>query len=141
MFNSKNPARTASLPDFVTTALALLHSHSMTHPLASRLAPLMQSDLETLRSIVAECVVDTACAEERAALRAFGCELGAVQRRIRNRSIPPTREEVEIALTAVLALVTKRTQTEPEVRIDPARFSPDESLDAVDSAPKSSASS
>jgi hypothetical protein len=45
---------------------------------------------------------------ERAAFRFFGAELGAVQRRIRSRAAPPTAEEVEIALTAVLALVNRR---------------------------------
>lgn len=93
------------------------------HPLASRLAPLMGGDLNPVRSIVAEWVLSTKCEEQRAALRAFGSELGAVQRRIRNRAVPPTCEEVEIALTAVLALATKRTRSEPPAPLDPAVLS------------------
>lgn len=91
----------------------------MTHPLVHRLAPIMDGDIDTLRAIVAEWVQATQCARERAALRYFGAELGAVQRRIRCRSCPPTAEEIEIALTAVLALMHRRI--EPDLpRQDPA---------------------
>lgn len=96
----------------------------MTHPLVSRLAPLMDGDLGQLRAIVAEWVLCTECHEKRAALRAFGSELGAVQRRIRNRAVPPTCEEIEIALTAVLALAGRRTKTSATPPgLDPAAFS------------------
>lgn len=96
----------------------------MTHPLVTRLAPMMDGDLGQLRAIVAEWVLCTECEKQRAALRAFGSELGAVQRRIRNRPVPPTCEEIEIALTAVLALAGRRTQTPPmPPGLDPAVFS------------------
>ncbi len=97
----------------------LLHSGCMTHPLVRRLTPIIDGDIDTLRAIVAEWVRSTECERERAALRHFGAELGAVQRRIRCRSCPPTSEEIEIALTAVLALMHRRI--EPELpRQDPA---------------------
>lgn len=107
----------------MTRGPTLLHSPLMTHPLASRLAPLMGSDLGALRAIVAEWVVETPCEKQRAILRAFGSELGAVQRRIRNRPVPPTCEEIEIALTAVLALASRRSQQIAPPGIDPAVFS------------------
>jgi hypothetical protein len=82
----------------------------MTHPLASRLAPIISRDLNELHAIVAEWVVGESDAKERARYRVFGSELRAVQRRISARSLPPTHEEIEIALTAVLALAGRRTR-------------------------------
>jgi len=84
----------------------------MTHPLVSRLAPIIGGDLVLLHRIVAEWVLLSPCDTERATLRSFGAELGAVQRRIQLRTEPPTEEEIEIALTAVLALANRRTKKE-----------------------------
>lgn len=80
----------------------------MTHPLVSRLAPLMNHDVEELHGIVAEWVVRSPDDEERARLRAFGSELGKVKARIGARPAPPTQEEIEIALTALLAVASWR---------------------------------
>ncbi len=80
----------------------------MTHPLAAQLAPLMDSQLDELRTIVARWVLEATNEADRARYRCFGAELGAVQRRIRARPVPPTHEEVEIALTAVLAISGRR---------------------------------
>lgn len=82
----------------------------MTHPLANQLAPLMDHELDELHAIVAEWVIGEKNDLERARYRVFGAELGAVKRRISARSSPPTREEIEIALTAVLALSGRRVQ-------------------------------
>jgi hypothetical protein len=82
------------------------------HPLVSRLAPLMNEDLSILHQEVARWVLESPTEAERNALRYFGAELGAVQRRIRRRVEPPTEEEIEIALTAVLALVHRRASSE-----------------------------
>ncbi|MFO0564829.1 MAG: hypothetical protein U0263_04155 [Polyangiaceae bacterium] len=82
----------------------------MTHPLAQSLAPLMDRDLEELHCIVAEWVVKATDDRERARYRVFGSELAAVKRRISKRQSPPTREEIEIALTAVLALSGRRVR-------------------------------
>lgn len=84
----------------------------MTHPLVSRLAPMMDGDLQILHQIVAEWVLSSANDSERAVLRYFGAELGAVQRRIQLRQEPPTEEEIEIALTAVFALVKRRANSD-----------------------------
>lgn len=70
----------------------------------------MDRDLEELHVIVAQWVVETNDELERARYRVFGSELGAVQRRISARSSPPSREEIEIALTAVLALSGRRAR-------------------------------
>jgi hypothetical protein len=78
------------------------------HPLARHLAPLMNGNVDDLRAIVAEWVLQASSDIERARYRRFGAELGAVQRRILARSTPPTEEEVEIALTAVLAISGRR---------------------------------
>jgi hypothetical protein len=83
----------------------------MTHPLVSRLAPMMNGELSVLHLMVAESMLECPSEDERNALRCFGAELGAIQRRIRRRPAPPTAEEIEIALTAVLALVHRRTET------------------------------
>ncbi|MBI3202560.1 MAG: hypothetical protein HYZ29_13550 [Myxococcales bacterium] len=82
----------------------------MTHPLAHRLAPIIDRDLDELHAIVAKWVVEANDDLERARYRVFGSELGAVQRRISARHSPPTREEIEIALTAVLALSGRRVR-------------------------------
>jgi hypothetical protein len=74
------------------------------HPLAARLAPIIYEDVASLRTIVASWVVNASSQEERARYRRFGAELSALQRRIAARSEPPSEEEVEIALTALLAL-------------------------------------
>jgi hypothetical protein len=72
----------------------------------------MNGELDHLHRIVAEWVMESPSEEERATLRYFGAELGAVQRRMRRRMELPTEEEIEIALTAVLALVHRRTGSE-----------------------------
>jgi hypothetical protein len=74
------------------------------HPLAAHLAPLIHQDVEQLRTIVAEWVVKAANPGERARYRRFGAELSALKRRIAARREPPSEEEIEIALTALLAL-------------------------------------
>jgi len=76
----------------------------MPHPLVARLAPLMNHHVLELHAIVAEWVVREDDDFERARLRAFGSELGAVQTRISARPTPPSEEEIEIALTALFAL-------------------------------------
>jgi hypothetical protein len=70
----------------------------------------MDRDIEELHAIVAQWVVEANDELERARYRVFGSELGAVQRRISARSSPPSREEIEIALTAVLALSGRRAR-------------------------------
>lgn len=87
----------------------------MTHPLVSRIAKMMDGDLSKAHLLVAEWVLSSPSDAERAAFRYFGAELGAVQRRIRLRHAPPTAEEIEIALTAVLALVNRRVHAEQEL--------------------------
>jgi len=87
-------------------------SQQMTHPIVSRIVPLMSGDLSVLHQEVARWVLESPREEEKNAIRYFGAELGAVQRRIRRRVEPPTDEEVEIALTAVLALVQRRAGSE-----------------------------
>lgn len=83
----------------------------MPHPLAQQLAPLMDQDLDSLRAIVARWVLEAPNDLERARYRLFGAELGAVQRRIQARSTPPTQEEIEIALLAVLAISGRQVAT------------------------------
>lgn len=73
---------------------------------------MMDGDLQSLHQIVAQWVLSSPSDSERAALRYFGAELGAVQRRIQLRQEPPTAEEIEIALTAVFALVKRRATKE-----------------------------
>lgn len=87
----------------------------MTHPLVSSIVDLMHGDLENVHRVVAQWVLSSPCDAEKAKLRYFGAELGAVQRRMKCRQAPPTREEVEIALTAVLALVSRRVRSEQEL--------------------------
>lgn len=87
----------------------------MTHPLVSALAPMMDGELDHLHRIVAEWVLQSGSERERATFRYFGAELGAVQRRIRLRTEPPTAEEIEIALTAVLALVQRKARAEHQL--------------------------
>lgn len=86
------------------------------HPLASHLAPLIDEDLDRLRTIVAEWVVNASTLEERACYRRFGVELSALKRRIAARSEPPSEEEVEIALTALLALAGRASRDEARRR-------------------------
>lgn len=71
---------------------------------------MMSGELSLLHREVARWVLESPTEAERNALRYFGAELGAVQRRIQRRMEPPTEEEIEIALTAVLALVHRRTE-------------------------------
>jgi len=92
----------------------------MTHPLISQLSPLMDEDIDSLRAIVADWVSKAGTDLERAVLRYFGAELGAVQRRIRHRAEPPTQEEIEIALTAVMALMNRRVVGEQRVQGAPS---------------------
>ncbi len=90
----------------------MLGFRPMPHPIVSLLSPQMNRDVETLHAIVAEWILRAQTPEERALLRGFGAELGAVQRRIRCRQEPPTEEEIEIALTCVLALVGRKVAPE-----------------------------
>lgn len=83
----------------------------MAHPLARHLAPLMDQNLDDLRAIVARWVVEAPTDLDRARYRLFGAELGAVQRRIQARATPPTQEEIEIALLAVLAISGRQVAT------------------------------
>jgi hypothetical protein len=73
---------------------------------------MMNGELSVLHREVARWVLESPNEVERNALRFFGAELGAVQRRIQRRTEPPTEEEIEIALTAVLALVHLRNGPE-----------------------------
>jgi hypothetical protein len=81
----------------------------MAHPLATQLAPLIDRDVNELRQIVARWIVNEPSERERARLRMFGAELRAMKLRIQRRATPPSEEEIEIALTAMLALAG-RTQ-------------------------------
>src|SRR5690606_32646312 len=85
----------------------------MAHPLATQLAPLIDRDVEELRQIVARWIVNEPCETERARYRAFGVELRALKSRILRRPIPPSEEEIEIALTALLALAGRRRACRP----------------------------
>jgi hypothetical protein len=82
----------------------------MPHPLATQLAPLMDRDVQELREIVARWIVNEPSELERARLRAFGAELRAMKTRIQRRPTPPSEEELEIALTALLALAGRKSQ-------------------------------
>lgn len=84
----------------------------MPHPLATHLAPIIYEDLDRLRTIVAEWVVNATTPEERALYRKFGVELSALKRRIAARTQPPSEEEVEIAITALLALAGRESREE-----------------------------
>jgi len=84
----------------------------MPHPLATHLAPIIDEDLDRLRIIVAEWVVNATTTEERALYRKFGVELSALKRRIAARTEPPSEEEIEIALTALLALAGRESREE-----------------------------
>ena len=67
----------------------------------------MMGDLTGVRTEVAEWILDCPDERDRLLYRSFGTELGAVQRRMKLRSKPPSLEEVEIALTCVLALLRR----------------------------------
>jgi hypothetical protein len=84
----------------------------MPHPLATHLAPIIDEDLDRLRTIVAQWVVNATTQEERALYRKFGVELSALKRRIAARNQPPSEEEVEIAITALLALAGRESREE-----------------------------
>lgn len=84
----------------------------MPHPLARTLAPLIDLDVDDLRAIVARWVLAEADESERARYRRFGAELRALKARIQARATPPSEEEVEIALTALLVLSGPRVQAE-----------------------------
>jgi hypothetical protein len=77
---------------------------AMPHPLARTLAPLMDLEVDHLRQIVARWVLSESDEIERARYRRFGAELRALKARIEARSVPPSEEEIEIALTALLVL-------------------------------------
>jgi hypothetical protein len=68
----------------------------------------MNHDLEELYGIVAEWVVHAPNDAERARYRLFASELRKVQRRIFARPSPPSEEDIEVALTALLALSGRR---------------------------------
>lgn len=83
----------------------------MPHPLATHLAPLMNQDVDDLRAIVAHWVVNESSEVERHRYRCFGAELRAVKARIAARPQPPSEEELEIALTALLVLSGRRQRS------------------------------
>jgi hypothetical protein len=83
----------------------------MPHPLATHLAPIIDQDVDQLRSIVAQWVINEASELERARYRRFGAELRALKRRLEARPVFPSEEEIEIALTALLALSGRRRAT------------------------------
>lgn len=68
----------------------------------------MDHEVDELHQIVARWIVNEPSEVERARLRAFGAELRAMKVRIGRRPTPPSEEEIEIALTAMLALVGRR---------------------------------
>ena len=76
----------------------------MPHPLASHLAPLIDRDIEELRGIIARFIVSEPTPAERARYRRFGAELGGLKARLEARKIPPSDEEVELALSTLLVL-------------------------------------
>jgi hypothetical protein len=76
----------------------------MAHPLATELAPIMNRDVDDLRRVVAEWVVREQSERERARYRRFGAALSTLKARIAARSVPPTEEELEIAMTAMLVI-------------------------------------
>ena len=80
----------------------------MAHPLARQLAPIIDQSLEELHRHVAAWVLSEDDSFERQRYRSFGADLRAVKERISRRQAPPSEEEVEIALTALLALVGHR---------------------------------
>ncbi|MFC1643038.1 hypothetical protein ACFL5O_10215 [Myxococcota bacterium] len=80
----------------------------MTHPLATELAPIINNDVHELRRVVAEWVVREQSAQERARYRRFGAALGPLKARIAARPVPPTEEELEIAMTAMLVIAGRR---------------------------------
>ena len=77
----------------------------MAHPLASELAPIMNRDVDDLRRVVAEWVVRERSERERARYRLFGAKLSSLKARIAARPVPPTEEELEIAMTAMLVIM------------------------------------
>lgn len=86
----------------------------MPHPLATELAPLIGLDVASLHEVVARWVIAERDTEERARYRAFGAELSGLKRRIEARPTPPTHEEIEIALTALLVLAGRRAGVAPK---------------------------
>jgi len=82
----------------------------MPHPLATTLAPIIDHDVEELREIVARWIVNEPSESERARYRRFGSELRALKLRILNRPCPPSEEEVEIALVAMLVLAGRNEE-------------------------------
>jgi hypothetical protein len=68
----------------------------------------MDLEVDDLRSIVARWVLEETDESERARYRYVGAELRAVKARIQRRATPPSEEEIEIALTALLALAGHR---------------------------------
>ena len=80
----------------------------MPHPLATHLAPLIDRDIDELREIVARWVLNESSEAERARYRRFGAELGALKARISAQKVAPSDEEVEMALSALLAIVGNR---------------------------------
>ncbi len=80
----------------------------MPHPLATQLAPIIDLEVGQLQSIVARWVVNEPDELERARYRTFGARLRGLKERIVARPQPPSDEEVEIAITAMLALAGRR---------------------------------
>jgi hypothetical protein len=86
----------------------------MAHPLACELAPVIDRDVEELHQIVARWVVQAPSEVEQARYRFFGAGLRELKRRIHARHIPPTQEEIEIALTVLLVLAGRRAGISPQ---------------------------
>ncbi|HMR78339.1 MAG TPA: hypothetical protein PKD61_24700 [Polyangiaceae bacterium] len=82
----------------------------MPHPLATHLAPIIDMEVPQLQSIVARWVVNESDELERARYRVFGAGLRGLKERILKRPAPPSEEEVEIAITAMLALAGRRAR-------------------------------
>jgi hypothetical protein len=92
----------------------------MAHPLATELAPLINLEVTALHEVVARWIVAEHDLDERARYRAFGSELSGLKRRIEARTTPPSREEIEIALTALLVLAGRRAGVAPKsARVQP----------------------
>lgn len=76
----------------------------------------MDHDVDELRAIVARWVIDEPSEVERNRYRRFGAELRALKARIAARPLPPSEEEIEIALTALLVLSGRCRHTSLEGR-------------------------
>jgi hypothetical protein len=88
-------------------------SLSSARSLPSTLASEFDRNIHELRSIVAHWVINERSETERSRYRRFADELRAVKDRIAARPTPPSEEELEIALTALLVLSGRRGTDRP----------------------------